>query len=55
MDRNLGAVETDYTKVTACGLYYQWGRKDPFPPHSSIMTATHTERSVPKIMTHGRL
>ena len=31
MDRNLGAVGTDYTKVTACGLYYQWGRKDPFP------------------------
>ena len=30
MDRNLGTVGTDYTKVTACGLYYQWGRKDPF-------------------------
>ena len=36
MDRNLGAVETDYTKVTACGLYYQWGRKDPFPYPASF-------------------
>ena len=31
MDRNLGAIGTDYTQSTACGLYYQWGRKDPFP------------------------
>ena len=36
MDRNLGAVGTDYTKVTACGLYYQWGRKDPFPYPASF-------------------
>ena len=36
MDRNLGAVGTDYTKVTACGLYYQWGRKDPFPHPASF-------------------
>ena len=38
MDRNLGAVGTDYTKVTACGLYYQWGRKDPFQgPYTWMM------------------
>ena len=31
MDRNLGALETDYTQPASRGLYYQWGRKDPFP------------------------
>jgi hypothetical protein len=30
MDRNLGAM-TNGTSSTAYGLYYQWGRKDPFP------------------------
>lgn len=30
MDRNMGALTTDYTNVAARGLYYQWGRKDPF-------------------------
>lgn len=30
MDRNLGALTTDYTQLSWRGLYYQWGRKDPF-------------------------
>lgn len=30
MDRNLGALTTDYTQLSWHGLYYQWGRKDPF-------------------------
>lgn len=30
MDRNLGALTTDCTQPEARGLYYQWGRKDPF-------------------------
>jgi hypothetical protein len=30
MDRNLGATENTYTPASY-GLYYQWGRKDPFP------------------------
>lgn len=30
MDRNLGALTTDCTQAAAKGLYYQWGRKDPF-------------------------
>lgn len=30
MDRNLGAMSNG-TGTTAYGLYYQWGRKDPFP------------------------
>lgn len=29
MDRNLGAIAT--TRFAAWGLFYQWGRKDPFP------------------------
>ena len=29
MDRNLGATST--TGTAAYGMYYQWGRKDPFP------------------------
>lgn len=33
MDRNLGATRVDFDATDAgmCGLYYQWGRKDPFP------------------------
>lgn len=32
MDRNLGANGTDKNKPKeAIGMYYQWGRKDPFP------------------------
>lgn len=30
MDRNLGALTDDYTQPASRGLYYQWGRKDPF-------------------------
>ena len=30
MDRNLGALTTDCTQPSSRGLYYQWGRKDPF-------------------------
>ena len=36
MDRNLGAIGTDYTQSAACGLYYQWGRKDPSPYPASF-------------------
>ena len=30
MDRNLGATSADAGKVGSLGLFYQWGRKDPF-------------------------
>ena len=30
MDRNLGATSTAVDDVASYGLYYQWGRKDPF-------------------------
>jgi hypothetical protein len=32
MDRNLGALCADGTAVENSGLFYQWGRKDPFLP-----------------------
>ena len=31
MDRNLGAENLDPGDPASRGLYYQWGRKDPFP------------------------
>ncbi|MCH5219595.1 MAG: hypothetical protein J1F20_03415 [Muribaculaceae bacterium] len=31
MDRNLGALSTDREGMDSHGLFYQWGRKDPFP------------------------
>ena len=31
MDRNLGALSATPGDVGALGLFYQWGRKDPFP------------------------
>jgi hypothetical protein len=31
MDRNLGATEASEKSPASYGLFYQWGRKDPFP------------------------
>lgn len=37
MDRNLGAISINEDDGAACfGLYYQWGRKDPFPGAASV-------------------
>ena len=37
MDRNLGALEkTESATVASIGLYYQWGRKDPFPGAATL-------------------
>ncbi len=36
MDRNLGATSVTSGDVGALGLFYQWGRKDPFLGSSSI-------------------
>lgn len=30
MDRNLGAISSEVGSTDAYGMYYQWGRKDPF-------------------------
>lgn len=53
MDRNLGAFNNDVGNVGSIGLYYQWGRKDPFPSVSSfsggkpiINGAAYTVKSV---------
>ncbi len=35
MDRNLGALRSTYGNALVNGLYYQWGRKDPFPSSAS--------------------
>ncbi|MDR2129842.1 MAG: hypothetical protein LBP56_01510, partial [Odoribacteraceae bacterium] len=43
MDRNLGAASADRSATLAAtrGLYYQFGRKDPFPAtHNSFSTVT---------------
>ena len=37
MDRNLGALNAEANSAGALGLYYQWGRKDPFPGAASIL------------------
>lgn len=39
MDRNLGATSAVPGSVGALGLFYQWGRKDPFLGSSSINEA----------------
>lgn len=36
MDRNLGATTATEDALTSYGLYYEWGRKDPFPASSSV-------------------
>lgn len=36
MDRNLGAISATPGDVGALGLFYQWGRKDPFLSSASI-------------------
>lgn len=36
MDRNLGAISITQGSVGTSGLFYQWGRKDPFPGSSEV-------------------
>lgn len=38
MKRNLGAISTNSSSFESYGLFYQWGRKDPFPGPASIST-----------------
>lgn len=37
MDRNLGAISAQQGDITSWGLYYQWGRKDPFAASDRIV------------------
>ena len=40
MDRNLGAITAEAGNVGSLGLFYQWGRKDPFLGSSSVSSST---------------
>lgn len=40
MDRNLGATSNTPDDVSSMGMYYQWGRKDPFPAPNVIYLGT---------------
>lgn len=46
MDRNLGATTSEVGHVGAMGLYYQWGRKDPFLGASSVTDNTVAESTL---------
>ncbi|MDO5771561.1 MAG: hypothetical protein Q4Q28_05390 [Bacteroidales bacterium] len=47
MDRNIGAGESSIRNVNqyleSIGMYYQWGRKDPFPQNGKIYNINGTE------------
>ena len=45
MDRNLGALSNDEGDVNSYGLYYQWGRKDPFPGANKVGSITSAKES----------
>jgi len=53
MDRNLGALSNTYpasaTDVASLGLYYQWGRKDPFPGTTTLEPTMNGE----DLLYHG--
>lgn len=40
LDRNLGATSNEYANRYAIGLYYQYGRKDPFVIRTDAFTVT---------------
>jgi hypothetical protein len=40
MDRHLGATKASTGKGLGTGLFYQWGRKDPFPATGSVTATT---------------
>lgn len=40
MDRNLGANSSSRTSTNSRGLFYQWGRKDPFPGTNKYVAST---------------
>ena len=53
MDRNLGALNLVATSAASYGLFYQWGRKDPFPGQGSQAAngpCVYTLGEVPKTL-----
>ena len=54
MDRNLGATVT--TRLAAFGLFYQWGRKDPFPEAGGkVSYGDSFQSTVPSLSTDRTL
>lgn len=51
MDRNLGATTSAGKSQTSLGLYYQWGRKDPFPAASGVSVNTAQTIFLPSAIT----
>lgn len=49
MDRNLGALCTTLKDQNSYGIFYQWGRKDPFPRPHDIKRPTGNPYSVTDI------
>ncbi len=49
MDRNLGAIQAGAMGDLSLGMYYQWGRKDPFPTRGNLKTQTTSTNSVTNI------
>ena len=47
MDRNLGATTATEDVLTSYGLYYEWGRKDPFPASSTVLLNGYVESGGP--------
>ncbi len=44
MNRNLGATSSQEGDLNSYGLYWQWGRKDPFPGSSTLGNVSNTGR-----------
>ncbi|MBQ9463472.1 MAG: hypothetical protein IJU68_07460 [Bacteroidales bacterium] len=59
MDRNLGAIDATASagdaNPTSIGLYYQWGRKDPFPSNSAFSGSTPITVSGTQMVKHNGL
>lgn len=47
MDRNLGATSAEPGDPASLGLFYQWGRKDPFPGSSSVSSYSLAKCTIP--------
>ena len=43
MDRNLGALSASQGDSLSCGLFYQWGRKEPLTASGFTMAAAETD------------
>lgn len=44
MDRNLGAMNNEPMDVNNRGMFYQWGRKDPFPASRSVYVENASDK-----------